>query len=268
MPVSSFHSDQEDSRISDPLDEEELQSLYTWVDSIPLSRPKKNISRDFADGVLMAEIVKHYFPRLIELHNYSSASSTGQKLYNWNTLNQKFFKKVGFNVSKQEISDIVNAKSGAIEVLLRNFQAKLNSMRLSKENNSDIIQEPKSSSRAQSAKRTAPPQNTQPSSQQRSASRGPSKQSAQNPSNYDSGYPGAPSSTISNGAKSSNGKVSNNNQAIDVDVIDPNDPRVAELQETIKILEAKVNKLNLLLRLKDSKIHALTEKLKQSNVRV
>lgn len=54
-----------------PLNEEELNSIYNWVDEIPLSRPKKNITRDFADGVLMAEVVAHYYPRLIELHNYS-----------------------------------------------------------------------------------------------------------------------------------------------------------------------------------------------------
>lgn len=39
------------------LSEEELNDVYSWVDSIPLSRPKKNISRDFSDGVLMAEII-------------------------------------------------------------------------------------------------------------------------------------------------------------------------------------------------------------------
>jgi hypothetical protein len=32
------------------LDDETLQSLYTWVDEIPLSRPKRNITRDFSDG--------------------------------------------------------------------------------------------------------------------------------------------------------------------------------------------------------------------------
>ena len=30
--------------------DEELQDVYTWVDQIALSRPKKNISRDFSDG--------------------------------------------------------------------------------------------------------------------------------------------------------------------------------------------------------------------------
>lgn len=32
------------------LDEDTLQQIYTWIDSVPLSRPKKNISRDFSDG--------------------------------------------------------------------------------------------------------------------------------------------------------------------------------------------------------------------------
>ena len=34
------------SRIS----EEEMQEVYNWVDEIPLSRPKKNIARDFSDA--------------------------------------------------------------------------------------------------------------------------------------------------------------------------------------------------------------------------
>ena len=32
------------------MNEEELQKLYTWIDEIPLSRPKRNITRDFSDG--------------------------------------------------------------------------------------------------------------------------------------------------------------------------------------------------------------------------
>ena len=49
--------------------------VIAGVDEIPLSRPKKIITRDFADGVLMAEIVNHYCPKLVDLHNYSNASS-------------------------------------------------------------------------------------------------------------------------------------------------------------------------------------------------
>lgn len=53
------------------LTDQEINDIYTWVDTFNLSRPKKNIGRDFADGVLMAEIVHHFFPKLVELHNYS-----------------------------------------------------------------------------------------------------------------------------------------------------------------------------------------------------
>jgi hypothetical protein len=58
-----------------PLTEDELNQIYNWVDSIPLSRPKKNITRDFSDGCMLAEIVAHYYPKFIELHNYSLAHS-------------------------------------------------------------------------------------------------------------------------------------------------------------------------------------------------
>ena len=42
------------------ISEEDLDSLYAWVDGIPLSRPKKNMARDFADGLMVAEIIHHF----------------------------------------------------------------------------------------------------------------------------------------------------------------------------------------------------------------
>ena len=45
---------------TDEITEDDLQAIYNWVDEIPLSRPKRNIARDFSDGVLLAEIVKHH----------------------------------------------------------------------------------------------------------------------------------------------------------------------------------------------------------------
>jgi len=86
-----------------PLTDAQLQTLYTWIDEIPLSRPKRNISRDFADAVLVAEVVAHYFPRLVQLHNYSSANSTPQKIYNWTTLQQKVLGKLGCGLTKSDI---------------------------------------------------------------------------------------------------------------------------------------------------------------------
>ena len=56
---------------TDEITEDDLQAIYNWVDEIPLSRPKRNIARDFSDGVLLAEIVKHHQPKLVDMHNYS-----------------------------------------------------------------------------------------------------------------------------------------------------------------------------------------------------
>ena len=38
------------------LDDDSLQELYSWIDEIPLSRPKRNIGRDFSDGGMFHEI--------------------------------------------------------------------------------------------------------------------------------------------------------------------------------------------------------------------
>jgi hypothetical protein len=71
------------------LSEEELKTLYNWVDLYPLSRPKRNINRDFSDAVLAAEIVSHSVPNLVDLHNYAAVNSVQQKEYNWKTLNSR-----------------------------------------------------------------------------------------------------------------------------------------------------------------------------------
>ena len=105
----------------DNLEEEEdnkLMYIYEWVDSIPLSRQKKNISRDFNDAVLFAEMIKYHYPRLVDLHNYPSASSTKAKIINWETLNKKVLVKIGLKLGKNEIDDLVRSKPNAIENLL------------------------------------------------------------------------------------------------------------------------------------------------------
>lgn len=41
-----------------------------------------------AFAVLAAEVVAHFLPKLVQLHNYSQANSLRQKMYNWQTLNR------------------------------------------------------------------------------------------------------------------------------------------------------------------------------------
>lgn len=52
-----------------------------------LSRPPKNLTRDFSDGVLLAEIMRHSFPQYVQLHNYQPVNASAGKYMNWKTLN-------------------------------------------------------------------------------------------------------------------------------------------------------------------------------------
>jgi len=128
---------------------DEVRSVLKWLDGIPLSRAERrtgipSLRRDFSDGVLAAEIIKHFFPRgfrdinflddefteeigtdsdgtitvrkqkiapvMVELHNYPSASKRAQKLTNWTTLNRKILTKLGFSIPKEMIDDIIDCK--------------------------------------------------------------------------------------------------------------------------------------------------------------
>ena len=102
-----------------PQDPYDIMPIYEWVDSFQLKKKKKNIARDFSDGLLLAEMIKKYAPKLVDLHNYPECSSKKQKLNNWDTLNNKVLKKLGLRLSKNEIEDVVNCKPNAIELLLK-----------------------------------------------------------------------------------------------------------------------------------------------------
>ena len=107
------------------LTEDELKPLYKWIDQIPLSRPKRNIARDFSDGVLVAEVIAHFYPKLVELHNYSGANAMSPKVYNWQTLNARALKKLGFQIQREDFMDVCNCRAGAIERVLKLCKIKM-----------------------------------------------------------------------------------------------------------------------------------------------
>ncbi|KAI4538219.1 hypothetical protein MG293_011622 [Ovis ammon polii] len=106
------------------VDEEALHQLYLWVDNIPLSRPKRNLSRDFSDGgvcsnvFLVAEVIKFYFPKMVEMHNYVPANSLQQKLSNWSHLNRKVLNKLNFSVPEDVMRKIAQCAPGVVELVL------------------------------------------------------------------------------------------------------------------------------------------------------
>ena len=100
------------------LNEEEIREIYEWVDSFDLSRIKRNFGRDFADAILVAEIMKEYYPQLVWMHCYSSVNSLTEKKTNWLLLNKKVFRKIGFSLSNNEINSIINIEEHAVEKFL------------------------------------------------------------------------------------------------------------------------------------------------------
>lgn len=104
--------------MEDYFDDVELESLYQWIDRVPLSRPKKNIGKDFSDGVLVGEIIKHYFPRLVDLHNYTPAAATKQKMENWFLLNRRVLRRLELDLSDDVIRALANCKQRVVEKVL------------------------------------------------------------------------------------------------------------------------------------------------------
>jgi len=63
----------------------------------------------------LAEIIAHFFPRLIELHSYVPANSVKLKRENWELLNRKALPKLGMKLKDSVIENICQAKVGFIE---------------------------------------------------------------------------------------------------------------------------------------------------------
>jgi len=246
------------------LDEEEMQEVYQWIDEIPLTRPKKNIGRDFADGVLAAEVIKHFFPKMVEIHNYSNASSSQQKLYNWNTLNAKVLKKIGFQLSKKDIEDIVKVTPDTIERVLRLFKLKIEEH---KQRRKQMREEGRSIQTADAGMRGGV---------QGQVGGYPGGMQAQNmmmqkmmASNMGMGMGGMGGMPMGMGMGMGMNPGMNpggDQNAVDSEIVLEKEQTINELKETVEILELKIKKLEQLVRLKDSKIQTLTNKLNEAGI--
>ncbi|KAM9193215.1 sperm flagellar protein 1 [Mergus octosetaceus] len=102
-----------------------LRALYRWLDAVPLSRPRRNVARDFSDAVLAAEVVKFFFPAMVQLHSYVPASSTPQKLANWGHLNRKVLSKLNFSLPDEVIRQVAQCRPGTVEQVLLLLRQKI-----------------------------------------------------------------------------------------------------------------------------------------------
>ncbi|KAI5625049.1 sperm flagellar protein 1 [Silurus asotus] len=222
------------------LDEDALQDLYAWIDKIKLSRPKRNISRDFSDGVMAAEVVKHFYPKLVEMHNYTPAHSTQQKLSNWNTLSrQKVFSKLNFSLPAETLKKITLSTPGTIEPVLCALRERLEDKQVWRVLNGN--------------------QDLQYYSTVHEKAKTDNDQS-----------------TLENSHKTAVKKTEKLNPTIvlgeNVDpafrlILEEKEQALLALQETVEILQIKVNRLEHLVHLKDLRIEDLTKHLERYKAR-
>lgn len=229
------------------LSQEELQDLYVWVDEVPLSRPKRNIARDFSDGVLTAEVAYHFFPKLVQLHNYSAANSFAQKMYNWNTLNAKVFSKLGFVVPKADCEATAQGQPMAIEHVLRFVRTKFAEVA----ENGGIAAVKSLGSIGNSESPGASPK----------ASSSPLAAYSAQHAGTEAGKP----TEAANGLPRR--KAAPLEQApLHSETASQQQQTIRELREMNEILETKTRKLEQLVRLKDAKIQTLTVKLQAAGL--
>lgn len=249
------------------MDEEDIQELYKWIDTIELSRPKRNISRDFSDGVLVAEVVKNFVPKLVELHNYQPASSQNQKMANWMTLNNKVLKKLDLVIPKNVLQGVVLMKPGVIEVVLNNLRLKLQqylsaapSDRPSQPHDDDY--------------RELTPQSQSGGNKFRRRDRGgagstrlpdissPDKRGGRGHAHTPAGGGGSGSGGSNNRGRDhrepKRAPMSMREREVDpYNLLADKEQELLESQETIEVLQVKVDKLTQLVQLKDRRIKDL-----------
>lgn len=95
---------------------EEFEELKTWLQEQRVTY--KNLNRDFSDALPVANLLKSYYPKLVDIHNYPPRNNTQLKLNNWETFNHKVLTKLGLQQSKNMLDKLSKSVVGAIEALL------------------------------------------------------------------------------------------------------------------------------------------------------
>ncbi|XP_014482863.1 PREDICTED: sperm flagellar protein 1 isoform X2 [Dinoponera quadriceps] len=75
--------------------------------------------------VLMAEVLKYYYPKYVDVHNYVAGNSIAKKVDNWCTLNRKVFSKIDMKLRKELINQLAGSQSGVIEKVLADLRARI-----------------------------------------------------------------------------------------------------------------------------------------------
>ena len=210
------------------------------------------------------------------VHNYSNANSAKQKMYNWGTLNQKVFRRLGFVMDKGEVESLVNCKPGAVELLLMRLQKHITEIRAGRRSmgSPQGALEMGGAGASHSAEEgggydggSGPTLNlyaggainnaggsgisSNNNAQQVVAPQAPRQQPIHAPAAAPQ-LSAAPHQTHS---------THHHDVMVDAAILSEKDATIRDLQETVEILELKIRKLEQLVKLKDSRIQTLTARL-------
>ncbi|KAH9562218.1 hypothetical protein CY35_05G060600 [Sphagnum magellanicum] len=218
---------------------DELPLLYTWIDGIPLSRPKRNISRDFSDA-------------------------------------DKVFRRLHFSLTKEDIEAVASCEPQMIERILKLLKYKIAKYKpnglsgdsdLAKDHlDGGHFHDPHSRSggpqRDTLMRLAQQPQIKENGGRQEYfRDRDSGKRNTLTPSNMRASQdPYAPS-------RATSPRRCGMPEPIVSAKLEEKDALIRELSETIELLEAKVRKLEQLVRLKEHKIQVLSGKVPKFNGR-
>ncbi|CAF0860273.1 unnamed protein product [Adineta steineri] len=99
--------------------------ILEWLDPIPLSRSIHNIESDFADGILIVEIIAYFFPEYVNFDIFHIARNMSQRAKNWRLLNSKILPKINLQVPGTIVHDIINEEHNSIATFLIHLREKI-----------------------------------------------------------------------------------------------------------------------------------------------
>ncbi|XP_041608911.1 spermatogenesis-associated protein 4 [Vulpes lagopus] len=94
------------------------RSVLRWLQGLDLTFFPRNVSRDFSNGFLIAEIFTAYYPRELKLSSFENGTSLKVKLDNWAQL-EKFLARKKFKLPKELIHGTIHCKAGVPEILVQ-----------------------------------------------------------------------------------------------------------------------------------------------------
>ena len=88
------------------------RDISRWFDKLDLTYAIRNLTRDLANGFVVAEIVSRYYPKEIDIQQFYNGLKIEKRIDNWQRVS-KVLQKHGKKLSDKEFEPIVYLKKDA-----------------------------------------------------------------------------------------------------------------------------------------------------------